>query len=214
MNFFNIPFAMDCWLMVRGGNFEVLTVWNFVMSVWECDRKCSKLFGWYAFDMKNNKQASKVIRFLDEYNNIRHGEPTRHITSCTVDQIEMNFLLCLSDSLTSARVLKSNPFESLEVSDEIVDVKKMLVPIDPKKWLYCLHCTKFVGVSIFCIGLNYVKHWEESARKRGVPYPKYPALFMVNCFLRKLYGTSHVNSLIKKVRAQFFLANARETKYI
>jgi len=37
---------------------------------------------------------------------------------------------------------------------------------------------KFVGVSIFCIGLNYKKHWEESARKRGVPYPKHPALFM------------------------------------
>jgi len=32
--------------------------------------------------------------------------------------------------------------------------------------------------SIWCIGLNYMKHWEEGAAKRGEPLPSLPAVFM------------------------------------
>jgi 2-keto-4-pentenoate hydratase/2-oxohepta-3-ene-1,7-dioic acid hydratase in catechol pathway len=32
--------------------------------------------------------------------------------------------------------------------------------------------------SIWCIGLNYMKHWEEGAKKRGQPLPKIPSSFM------------------------------------
>ena len=31
---------------------------------------------------------------------------------------------------------------------------------------------------IFCIGLNYMKHYEESAKKRGIALPGRPVVFM------------------------------------
>ena len=32
--------------------------------------------------------------------------------------------------------------------------------------------------AVWCIGLNYMKHWEEGAKKRGTPLPKIPSSFM------------------------------------
>jgi len=43
-------------------------------------------------------------------------------------------------------------------------VQKLLSPINP--------------CNIFLIGLNYLKHYEEGAKKRGIPLPDKPVLFM------------------------------------
>merc|ERR1712217_817423 len=43
-------------------------------------------------------------------------------------------------------------------------VQKLLAPVVP--------------TDIFCIGLNYMKHYEESAKKRGIPLPDKPVIFM------------------------------------
>ena len=52
----------------------------------------------------------KIIRFLDQHGNIRHGAPT-----------EDGF----------ARPLKKSPFESLELDEEVVPVAKLLSPLQP-----------------------------------------------------------------------------------
>jgi len=43
-------------------------------------------------------------------------------------------------------------------------IRKLLSPLEP--------------TAIFCIGLNYMKHWEESAKLRKIPLPERPVLFM------------------------------------
>ena len=45
-----------------------------------------------------------------------------------------------------------------------VKVSKLLAPIKPE--------------AIFCIGLNYMKHYEEFSKKKGVPLPEKPVIFM------------------------------------
>ena len=53
---------------------------------------------------------------------------------------------------------------SLQRTGEKKHVAKLLAPLVP--------------AAIFCIGLNYMKHWEESAKKRGIPLPEKPVVFM------------------------------------
>jgi len=81
----------------------------------------------------------KIIRFLDEAGSVRFGTPT---------------------SPDHARLLKQDPFISLELEDRQVRVSKLLSPIVP--------------TSILCIGLNYRHHAAES----GAKPPERPILFM------------------------------------
>merc|ERR1712010_138366 len=45
-----------------------------------------------------------------------------------------------------------------------VQIAKLLPAVDPEE--------------IFCIGLNYMKHWEEAAKPNGIPVPPKPFPFM------------------------------------
>ena len=60
----------------------------------------------------------------------------------------------------TARGIQGDLFGSFRVTDEVVTPGRLLAPLQP--------------TTIFCIGLNYRKHAEES----NAPIPKYPVLFM------------------------------------
>lgn len=66
----------------------------------------------------------------------------------------------------TATVLSGSIFEPSKLvrTGQTKTIKKLLSPIDPP--------------NIFCIGLNYMKHYEESAKKRGIPLPDLPVIFM------------------------------------
>ena len=59
----------------------------------------------------------------------------------------------------SALRIAGNIFDSFDVTDEKVEVKKLLAPVQPS--------------SIICIGLNYRKHAEET----GAKFPEVPIVF-------------------------------------
>jgi 2-keto-4-pentenoate hydratase/2-oxohepta-3-ene-1,7-dioic acid hydratase in catechol pathway len=59
-----------------------------------------------------------------------------------------------------AKLITGDIYRDYRVTDQTAEVKKLLAPIMP--------------TSIFCIGLNYRKHAEES----NAPIPKFPVLFM------------------------------------
>jgi len=71
-----------------------------------------------------------------------------------------------SPGATTAELITGDLYapESLVRTGEKKHVTKLLSPIVPP--------------AIFCIGLNYMKHYEESAKKRGVPLPDKPVIFM------------------------------------
>jgi len=81
----------------------------------------------------------KIIRFLDEEGLEHYG--------------------ALQDNGTANR-LTGSPFDSLELTGEILTVAKLLAPIQP--------------TAILGIGLNYRRHAEES----GAKIPEYPILFV------------------------------------
>lgn len=69
------------------------------------------------------------------------------------------------ESGSQATVLSGDPLQgSLTRTNEKRTISKLLAPIVP--------------TDIFCIGLNYMKHYEESAKKRGIPLPDKPVIFM------------------------------------
>lgn len=43
-------------------------------------------------------------------------------------------------------------------------MSKLLTPVEP--------------TNILCVGLNYMRHWEEGAKKRGQELPENPVIFM------------------------------------
>ena len=59
-------------------------------------------------------------------------------------------------------LLEGDPFEQCRKTDQVVQVKRWLPPVEPP--------------ALLCIGLNYRKHAEEG----GWPIPKYPMFFMKN----------------------------------
>ncbi|KAJ9446116.1 hypothetical protein DIPPA_27862 [Diplonema papillatum] len=63
----------------------------------------------------------------------------------------------------AATVLEGNVFETLARTDKTAVIDRLLSPIVPTE--------------IFCIGLNYLKHFEESAKLRGHTLPEKPAIF-------------------------------------
>ena len=67
---------------------------------------------------------------------------------------------------TRAELLAGDIFEpaSLRKTGESKDIVSLLAPVVPS--------------NIFCIGLNYMKHYEESAKKRGIALPGRPVVFM------------------------------------
>jgi 2-keto-4-pentenoate hydratase/2-oxohepta-3-ene-1,7-dioic acid hydratase in catechol pathway len=66
---------------------------------------------------------------------------------------------------TPASILVGNVFDgSLARTGESMKISKLLAPTIP--------------TDIFCIGLNYMRHYEESAKKRGIPLPDQPVIFM------------------------------------
>lgn len=74
---------------------------------------------------------------------------------------QVYFGQAVDDSFTTARKILGTPaIETLKVSDEVLNVDKLLSPIVP--------------VDILCIGLNYRQHAAES----GSPVPKNPMLFI------------------------------------
>lgn len=60
----------------------------------------------------------------------------------------------------SAREIEGCIYGDHTVTDRVADVRKLLAPIAPS--------------TIYCIGLNYVRHAEEG----GLPKPEWPVLFM------------------------------------
>jgi len=63
-----------------------------------------------------------------------------------------------------ATVLDGDVFEGLTRSDTTAKVQRLLTPVAP--------------TNILCVGLNYMRHWEEGAKKRGVALPENPVIFM------------------------------------
>ena len=61
-----------------------------------------------------------------------------------------------------AYIIQGEMFGKLEVTKKKIGVKKILPPFDP--------------AAIFCIGLNYKRHAEET----GMELPRYPVVFMKN----------------------------------
>ena len=57
--------------------------------------------------------------------------------------------------------LKGEPFS---LAGRVARVARLLAPVSPP--------------DILCIGLNYLRHYEEGAKKRGVPLPEKPCIFM------------------------------------
>jgi len=70
-----------------------------------------------------------------------------------------------SDPSSAAAVLSGDLYAgTLRRSGESVHIAKILPAVVP--------------CDIFCIGLNYMKHYEESAKKRGIALPDKPVVFM------------------------------------
>lgn len=65
-----------------------------------------------------------------------------------------------------AELLAGDVFDpsSLRRTGQRLAIRKLLAPVLPS--------------AIFCIGLNYMKHYEESAKKRGIALPAQPVIFM------------------------------------
>ena len=59
----------------------------------------------------------------------------------------------------------------LSRTGRVARVERLLAPVSPP--------------DILCVGLNYLRHYEEGAKKRGVPLPEKPCLFMKSseCFV-------------------------------
>lgn len=76
--------------------------------------------------------------------------------------IDSKDAICYAQQLETGTALRieGDIFGKFNVTDQKVEVKKILSPIDP--------------ATILCIGLNYKHHAEES----GLPIPEYPVLFM------------------------------------
>ena len=81
----------------------------------------------------------KLVRFQDASGRIYYGEKVNE---------------------HSARVISGNIFGDYTVTDDVVFVRKLLAPVEPK--------------TILCIGLNYRQHAEET----GAKIPEYPVLFI------------------------------------
>lgn len=65
----------------------------------------------------------------------------------------------------TATVLRGSLYEgTLERTAEKQEIHKLLAPVVPE--------------AIFCIGLNYTKHYEELALKLGMAMPTKPVIFM------------------------------------
>ena len=67
---------------------------------------------------------------------------------------------------TEAELLSGDLYDpsSLRRTGDRKHVSGLLAPVVPS--------------AIFCIGLNYMKHYEESAKKRGIALPDKPVIFM------------------------------------
>lgn len=71
-----------------------------------------------------------------------------------------------SDNSGAAEVLSGNVLEpsTLKRTGDKKPIVRLLAPVLPP--------------NIFCIGLNYMKHYEEFSKKRGVALPSKPVVFM------------------------------------
>ncbi|ODQ51824.1 hypothetical protein SAICODRAFT_144859 [Saitoella complicata NRRL Y-17804] len=67
-----------------------------------------------------------------------------------------------AENAQKAKVIKGDPLGEYEITDEEVEVGRLLAPLETEK----------VG-TVRCLGLNYAAHAKES----GMPQPKYPVLF-------------------------------------
>ena len=63
-------------------------------------------------------------------------------------------------------MLSGDPLTGVPFSKagRVARVDRLLAPVAPP--------------DILCIGLNYLRHYEEGAKKRGVPLPEKPCIFM------------------------------------
>lgn len=96
--------------------------------------------------------VTRIIRFVDAYTGLEtYGDPG------TAD-----------DSYQTAEVLTGDPVADPPVpfarTGRTATVGRLLTPIAPP--------------NILCIGLNYMKHWEEGAKMRGIALPTRPVIFM------------------------------------
>eukprot|EP00755_Sulcionema_specki_P016360 Sspe_Gene.10291::Locus_3441_Transcript_2_2_Confidence_0.667_Length_846::g.10291::m.10291 len=67
-------------------------------------------------------------------------------------------------TMKEAEVLTGNIFDGSATKAGLQKIDRILAPVFPTE--------------ILCIGLNYQKHYEESAKGRGIPVPDCPAIFM------------------------------------
>jgi glutathione S-transferase len=58
----------------------------------------------------------------------------------------------------------TTPIEDMHRTGTCCDVAEILMPVEPP--------------NVHCVGLNYLKHFEEGAKKRGVAMPVEPTMFM------------------------------------
>jgi len=135
------------------------------------------------------KQAStRVVRFIDANQRglIRFGlipesfnsmskDVTTKLVGQSLEVVEMveekqpryfNISKDLGNRQSTNHVTdcKSLQFTSSGLKAEVGQVLAP-IPLDP-------------APAVWCIGLNYMKHWEEGAKKRGQPLPKIPSSFM------------------------------------
>lgn len=61
---------------------------------------------------------------------------------------------------SNATILNGDIYAGLVRSDTTAEISRLLSPVAP--------------TNILCVGLNYMRHWEEGAKKRGVACPENP----------------------------------------
>jgi 2-keto-4-pentenoate hydratase/2-oxohepta-3-ene-1,7-dioic acid hydratase in catechol pathway len=96
----------------------------------------------------------------------REAQPARFIRFVDADSGEVCYGEPQDDAFSTALVLKGDPLQQVpfERSDRVAKVGRLLTPI--------------LAPNILCIGLNYMRHYEEGAKKRGIALPTKPVTFM------------------------------------
>merc|ERR1711964_331556 len=132
----------------------------------------SALFNGISLNNNNKSEgAQRFVRFLDENDNIKIGEPLKDINDDGDDKVADNNGCNNTTYWKRAAVLKGTSLldakSNLNISytGEIANIKKLLSPLNNKD-----------VPSILCCGLNYKAH----AAETGMKEPKSPIIFMKN----------------------------------
>jgi len=100
----------------------------------------------------------RILRFIAEDGLEHYGSCPASKESFTNDISEVSELVLSGERLVTSE---------LKSTGKMLKVKQLLTPIPAE------HVP-----DVWAVGLNYTKHWEEGAKKRGEPLPKVPGIFM------------------------------------